>query len=164
MNYQIEKNHQTDNKLNQKNLGMNKKLWSKSLWDTFHYIALGYPMNPSNQDKINYKMFYENLYKVIPCQECTEHYKKNFEQNPIDNYLENKDKLFEWTVNFHNNVNKFTNGKQISVEIAKNIYLKEKYCFPKIYFFYIFLLIILIFVLLLKCFWHNFMAKPKIKN
>jgi hypothetical protein len=125
---------------------MDKKLWSKSLWDTFHYIALGFPIKPSNQDKSNYKHFYEDLYKVIPCQECMEHYKKNLEQNPIESYLENRDKLFEWTVIFHNNVNKFTNNKQISVDEAKKIYLKEKICFPKIY---IFILLFIIFVLFL---------------
>lgn len=105
---------------------MDKSVWSDSFWKTFHYIALGYPENPSPQDKLNYKTFYENFGKVLPCKECSIHYKNNFETNDIDSYLENSDKLFEWTVIFHNHVNKFTNSKILSIDDAKLMYPKNK--------------------------------------
>jgi hypothetical protein len=105
---------------------MDKSIWSDSIWKTFHYVALGLPQNPSPQDKLNYKNFYENLGKVLPCNDCATHYQKNFANIPIDEYLDNPDKLFEWTVKFHNYVNQFTKHPIISVDDAKKLYLKTQ--------------------------------------
>ena len=39
---------------------IDKNVWGSHLWYSMHFIALGYPNNPSNADKNNYKNFYEN--------------------------------------------------------------------------------------------------------
>lgn len=102
---------------------MEKKIWGNAMWNTMHCVALGYPNNPSFQDKVNYKNYYQSLYKIIPCQECSVHYKKNFENNPIDPYLTSRDKLFEWTVLMHNIVNKMLKKKVFSKsEAMKELY------------------------------------------
>lgn len=105
---------------------MDKAQWGKPTWQALHYIALGFPSNPSTQDKVNYQMFYENFYKVIPCTECSKHYQENLKTVPIEKYLANNDTLFEWTVKIHNLVNKLLNKHQLTLAEAKVHYLEKK--------------------------------------
>ena len=49
---------------------MSKLEWGRNIWKTIHYIPLGYPSNPSIEDKINYKNFYISLGNVLPCKIC----------------------------------------------------------------------------------------------
>jgi hypothetical protein len=124
---------------------MDKKLWTNHFWATFHYIALGYPDNPSPQDKLNYKNFFEYFGIVLPCNDCVTHYKEFFKNKPIDNYLDSPNNLFEWTVIFHNNVNKFTNHKQFTVEETKKYYLnRSNFNYNKILLLILFSFIFLI--------------------
>jgi hypothetical protein len=101
---------------------MKPELWGKHLWKSIHYIALGYPEYPTEIDVQNYMNFYSDLWKVIPCQKCAINYKKHLEELPIDNFLQNKMSLFEWTVKLHNIVNKSLNKPQVSTLEALNIY------------------------------------------
>ncbi len=85
---------------------MEPKIWGKYIWTSIHIIALGYPDKPTQEDKENYKKFFIDLWKVIPCYKCSKNYQKHFEELPIDNYLDDNMSLFRWTVEFHNIVNK----------------------------------------------------------
>jgi hypothetical protein len=76
-----------------------------------HYIALAYPKDPSFAEMRHYWAFFTGLGNVIPCAYCAAHYKKHLSLLPIDTYLE-EGKLFEWTVEIHNMVNK-ENGKPV---------------------------------------------------
>ena len=84
--------------------------WGPHGWKFIHFIALGYPNNPSEQDKVKYKNFFYLLGDVIPCIVCANHYKKNLEKINIDNYLHSKNTLLHWTISMHNEVN-ISNGK-----------------------------------------------------
>lgn len=90
-------------------------VWGSYMWFTIHYVALGYPEKPSEIDKKNYKEFYKNLQYTIPCQKCKEHYIQmlTLDNNLIlkDSIFDNKIKLFRWTVDIHNAVNKRLNKK-----------------------------------------------------
>ena len=85
--------------------------WGPHGWKFIHFIALGYPNNPTEQDKVKYKNFFYLLGDVIPCIICANHYKKNLEKINIDSYLSSKNSLIEWTILMHNEVNK-SNGKK----------------------------------------------------
>jgi len=136
---------------------LSKETWGPHLWYSMHFIALGFPNEASSIDKKNYKNFYINLPNVIPCEECSKHLAINLNNYQIDNYLESREKLFEWTVIIHNEVNKLL-GKEIwSVDKALkhynnfNIKLEEtKKCFNKAYLIIIFLLIVILFILIKK--------------
>ena len=80
----------------------NDVAWGKHMWYTIHYVALGYPENPTHEDVNTYYSFYRDLYKVIPCPNCREHYKENFGKLDINRYLISRKSLFEWTVQFVN--------------------------------------------------------------
>ena len=52
-------------------------LWGPHGWKFMHYISLGYPINPTSEDKINYKNFYYSLQDILPCDKCAINYQKN---------------------------------------------------------------------------------------
>ena len=45
-------------------------LWGPHGWKFIHYVTFGYPINPTNQDKENYKMFFLSLQNILPCSKC----------------------------------------------------------------------------------------------
>lgn len=102
---------------------MDPRVWGPHMWRAYHYVALGFPENPSPQDRQRYKQWYTTLHHVLPCNHCAEHYAQHIRQNPIDDFLDSPRRLFEWTVNVHNVVN-MTLGKriQLSVEDAIALY------------------------------------------
>ena len=77
---------------------VNKEIWGPHQWYSMHFIALGFPNDASSIDKKNYKNYYMNLPNVIPCEECSNHLIQNLNNYPIDNYLDSRERLFEWTV------------------------------------------------------------------
>lgn len=97
--------------------------WGPSMWKTIHYIALAYPEKPTQEEKQDYKNFFLNLYKVIPCYGCAVNYQKNMEILPIDNHLDNNLTLFKWTFLMHNMVNVETGKPEIAFDDAIDIYL-----------------------------------------
>jgi hypothetical protein len=133
----------------------NRETWGPHMWYTIHFIALGYPIDASSIDKKNYKNFYINLPNIIPCDECAKHLVNNLNNFSIDNYLESRDKLFEWTIILHNQVNKMLGKKEWNLDIAKKYYLnfnikleETNKCFNKSYIIIIILLTIILYLLL----------------
>lgn len=98
------------------------QLWGPHLWKSIHYIALGYPTTPREEDKMNYNLFYSNLWKYIPCMKCALNYKRHLDELPIDSFLTSNIKLFEWTVNLHNIVNRELGKPIMSKEDAWKVY------------------------------------------
>jgi hypothetical protein len=101
---------------------MEPKIWGRYLWTSIHTIALGYPDEPSEQDKKDYKEFFTNLWKVIPCQRCAENYKKHLVEIPLDGFLSSNDDLFKWTVDLHNIVNKHLRKPVVSLKQAQEVF------------------------------------------
>ena len=136
---------------------IDKNSWGEYLWHTIHFVSLGYPIKPSINDKKYYKNFYENLKNVLPCQECSEHYEKNLKKYNIDNFLDTREKLFEWTILIHNEVNKMLGKSEWSVKEAYNYYINPFFnlknstrCFSNSYFIVVILLIIILLIILYK--------------
>jgi len=97
--------------------------WGPHLWKSIHYIALGFPDKPSYSDKDDYKTFFMNLDKVIPCFKCSVNYKKHLKELPsIDAFLTSNMKLFEWTWMLHNIVNRDLGKKTMPLDAALRIY------------------------------------------
>jgi hypothetical protein len=100
-------------------------VWGPPGWRFMHYVSLGYPDNPSEADKENYKRFYESLQYVLPCHTCAENYKKNWQGTPIDGALESRDTLTKWVIDIHNKVNIETGKKELGYQAALDLYLKQ---------------------------------------
>ena len=84
-------------------------VWGPSTWRAIHFIALGYPETPTEDHIQSYGNFFvEVLPKMIPCKSCSDNYVRHLQELPISPYLYSggKHRLFEWTVELHNIVNK----------------------------------------------------------
>lgn len=82
-------------------------IWGPHLWKALHMISIGYPSEPNEEQKQNYKYFFENVYKVIPCYVCSNNYKKHLIELPIvSETMKNRQNLAKWLINIHNIVNK----------------------------------------------------------
>lgn len=132
---------------------MNPKIWGPHLWFFLHSITFNYPLKPSKEDKKNYLNFFENLYKVLPCEKCSKHYQQNIKEIPLtDEILNDRNKLIDWLINFHNNVNKYAKKplltKQQVIDYYQSQYNNKNY-YP---FIFILLLIIISLFLIYKIF------------
>lgn len=103
---------------------MEPKVWGRYLWTSIHAIALGYPDEPTEQDKTDFKEFFTNLWKVIPCQRCSDNYKEHLKELPIDESLGSNNDLFKWTVDLHNIVNKALKKPVIPYKQAEEIFAR----------------------------------------
>lgn len=97
--------------------------WGPFAWMMLHSVALGYPDNPTIEDKLNYKMFYSNLKNILPCITCRINLKKHSEKINIDNYLTNSYTLHEWVTKMHNMAASTYGGKQVSEEKSRKYHL-----------------------------------------
>lgn len=80
--------------------------WGPHVWQALHYITLGYPENPTEDQKKKYKNFFVLLKDTLPCSVCANHYAENLKKMPLtDKDLKNKESLIKWLINFHNIVN-----------------------------------------------------------
>lgn len=97
-------------------------VWGPHAWKFLHFVSLGYPDYPTNEDKHKYKSFFLLLQNVLPCSVCREHYKENYDKLPLtDNILSSRDNLIKWVIDLHNIVNKMKNKPVIDHQTAINL-------------------------------------------
>jgi len=108
-----------------------KNSWGNKAWYFLHTVALAYPNNPTQKEKEDYKLFYNNLQYILPCEICRKNFKQNIIDSPIDKHLTDSISLFNWTVDIHNMVNKELNKTQITYDVAYNIYSNNGTSFTK---------------------------------
>lgn len=125
---------------------INPKLWGPYFWQTFHFTAFGYPETPKEIDKETYKNFYISFMKILPCDNCSASSQEilNANLSDLENGLNSKENLIEWTYFFHDKVNNKLNVKSPPFEEFKDNFINRK----ESKLFYI-ILIILVLVLLL---------------
>lgn len=96
-------------------------VWGPVTWQSMHYISLGYPTNPTLEQKEIYKNYYLSYQIVLPCSICANHYKENLKKIPLtDDILDDREKLIKWVIDIHNEVNIVKNKKVLSYEEAYN--------------------------------------------
>jgi uncharacterized protein (DUF2225 family) len=97
-------------------MGLSPEIWGRQGWHYIHIVALNYPEQPTEQDKKDYYNFFKYFQKTIPCPFCAIHFGENMKKIPIR--LKDRDSLFKWTVDMHNEVNKATGKKVLTYEEA----------------------------------------------
>ena len=103
---------------------MKNSQWGPSAWLFLHSVSFQYPEDPTDQDKNNYKIFFESLQNILPCPNCREHYQKNIQENPMN--LESRESLIKWVIELHNIVNQKNSKKEYSYDEVKDLY-ESKY-------------------------------------
>ncbi len=121
-------------------------VWGPHGWKFMHYVSLGYPIHPTNNEKEHYKTFYESLQYILPCGKCAQNYAENLKQHPIDKSLDTRDNLIKWVIDIHNKVNTELGKPIVPYEDALNLYLKQSSPITTYGFKLLVLAIILVFV------------------
>jgi len=92
--------------------GMLTSVWGPSLWHYLHIMSFNYPINPTENDKKNYRNFIINLKNVIPCKFCRINLKTNFKTLPLTMAnMKNRDSFSLYVYNLHELINKMLNKK-----------------------------------------------------
>ena len=108
---------------------LNPEIWGPHAWFFIESSVLSYPDNPSSSDKKKMSTFLKSLQYAIPCEGCRNHYKQNLKSFPLnENVLKNKDELFKWVVNLHNNANRrntFSKNEDETLKYYVQVYSNE---------------------------------------
>jgi hypothetical protein len=98
--------------------------WQRITWIFFHTVTLNYNDNYKNE----YVNFFDTLKVIIPCSICRNHYNGNLNKDHlrIENNI-NGDRIFKWTVDLHNEVNKMHHKKIWTYEEAEAYYRNHNF-------------------------------------
>lgn len=102
---------------------MDTLFWGPGLWIALHSITFNYPIEPTEDEKKQYKTFFNSLKYILPCQTCQQHYTETLEKKfPIEPALINRDRLTRWLVDFHNDVNQRLGKPYVDYNSVKEKY------------------------------------------
>ena len=107
--------------------GMLTSIWGPPLWHVLHCISFNYPVNPTIQQKRQYRQFILSLQHVLPCIYCRQNFKKNIKKiclRQID--LKNRNNFSRWVYKLHNHVNKMLGKKSSSITYKR---IRDRYEF-----------------------------------
>ena len=63
--------------------GMLTSTWGPAIWHFLHMISFNYPVDPTPQQKQQFRAFVLSLQKVLPCKYCRINLAKNLKQMPL---------------------------------------------------------------------------------
>jgi hypothetical protein len=87
--------------------GMLTPVWGPSLWHFLHTMSFNYPVNPTDEDKKNYRNYIIHLQYVLPCRFCRENLTKNLKLFPItDKAMKNRESFSRYIYELHELINK----------------------------------------------------------
>ena len=109
---------------------MDPEIWGPGTWLFIHSIAINYPEVPNSMERKDMYNFFTTLAQVIPCTKCKDNYIKHLNMLPLSSHLDNRNDLFNWTVEMHNMVN-LELGKPVistdeAIKIYKDLYLNKE--------------------------------------
>jgi hypothetical protein len=92
--------------------GMVTAIWGPGLWHYLHTMSFNYPVQPTREEKKNYKAFILSLQFVLPCRYCRENLTKNLKVLPLTaEVMKNRDSFSRYIYKLHELVNKMLNKK-----------------------------------------------------
>jgi hypothetical protein len=92
-----------------RNNGLITKIWGSPGWTFNHSVTFGYPLEPTNEQKMKYRNYFTSLGDVLPCRFCRESYQKFITTGDTaltDDVLTNRTTLTKWFWRVHEAVNK----------------------------------------------------------
>lgn len=101
-------NSKVDSSTDNKNNGLITKIWGGPGWTFNHAVTFGYPIEPTDQHKKDYKNYFISLGNVLPCKFCRESYQKFITTGDsalTDEALSSREALTRWFFRVHNAVN-----------------------------------------------------------
>lgn len=94
------------------NDGMLTSVWGPGMWHYLHTMSFNYPVNPSEDDKCNYRDFVLKLQTVLPCGKCRKNLCKNFKKLPLEvKDMESRETFSKYLYQLHELINKMLDKK-----------------------------------------------------
>lgn len=99
------------------------KTWGPSAWYIFHSISYSWDIRFIN----HYRRFFNLIARTIPCHTCKRHFLSNIRKPKwvIRNNVLDKNKMINWLVDLHNDVNRRNRKRLFSYEETSNFYTRE---------------------------------------
>lgn len=100
--------------------------WGPSMWHAFHITALIKDMKMDNQNvQKESEHWILALPSVLPCPTCSVHLAELYRKMPLPRPEKDAFKVFQWSVDIHNAVNKRLNKPNVSFEEAAKLYFEK---------------------------------------
>ena len=94
------------------NDGMLTSVWGPGAWHYIHSVSFNYPVQPSCDDKRNYRNFILNLRHILPCGKCRKNLCNNFKKHPLTwNHMKNRETFSKYVYQLHETINKMLGKK-----------------------------------------------------
>jgi hypothetical protein len=94
------------------NDGMISSVWGPAMWHYLHTMSFNYPVNPTADDKENYRNFVLNLKYVLPCKYCRKNLKTNFKQLPLKmSDMKDRETFSRYVYELHELINRMLHKK-----------------------------------------------------
>ncbi len=102
-------------------LSLNPEYWGPHFWEVMYLAAVGFSSEPTVNEKIGFRMFYDSLRYVLPCQKCRKEYDQYVNQFPLtSDDTSSPHKLFDWVYRLHSHVTRRLSKRAVpSLEEAK---------------------------------------------
>lgn len=84
---------------------MQSNKWGPLGWDFSHAVTFNYPLEPTREEKQQYKNYFVSFSIILPCRICSNSFKFFYENLPINDYLEDRNGITYWLYIIHNLVN-----------------------------------------------------------
>ena len=87
--------------------GMLTSVWGPGMWHFLHTMSFNYPVNPTPQQKHQYREFIISLQNILPCKYCRINLRNNFKTFPLNFcHMKNRDTFSRYVYRLHEIVNK----------------------------------------------------------
>jgi len=110
-------------------INLTPAVWGPKTWFFLESMAMAYPPDPTDDEKLSAKNLILSLKDLLPCWGCRVNYAKHideyFTKIPLDSVVENRGAITEFIIAIHNEVRILTKSKPISVEDTFKYYNKE---------------------------------------
>jgi hypothetical protein len=92
--------------------GMLTTVWGPAQWHFLHTISFNYPVEPTSEDKKNYRNYVLSLTNILPCKYCRMNLKTNLKQMPLKMaHMKNRETFSKYIYDLHELVNKMLHKK-----------------------------------------------------
>ena len=92
--------------------GMLTMSWGPAMWHYLHMMSFNYPVNPTPENKKQYKDFIVSLQHVLPCKYCRINLANNLKKKPLlACHMANRETFSRYVYELHETVNKMLHKK-----------------------------------------------------
>ena len=92
--------------------GFLTSVWGPAQWHILHVISFNYPVNPSNEQKKQYRNYVLSLQNVLPCSACRKNFANNLKTMPLQmSHMKNRESFSRYIYELHELVNKMLKKK-----------------------------------------------------